>query len=71
LKGIYLERDIYEDHEWSLMEMKALMMLGVKVEVIEGHKLKILEDTSGQNHELCDDEDALALGKGKRGRFCP
>jgi len=46
--------------------MKALLVLGVKVEVIEGHKLKILEDTSEQNHELCDDEDALALVKSKR-----
>jgi hypothetical protein len=66
MKGIYLERDIYEDHEWSVQEMKALLALGVKVEVIEGHKLKILSDTSEQNHVLCDDEDALALIRHKR-----
>lgn len=54
MKGIYTEKDIYEDSEWTMQDMKALIALGVKVQVITGHKLKILSDTSDQLHELCD-----------------
>ena len=72
MKGIYLERDIYEPGEYTMKDVAALQQLGIKCEIIwEGipshpGKLKILEDTSEELHELCDDEDALAMVKHKR-----
>ena len=67
MKGIYFERDIYDRSEVTSWELIGLFFLGIKTEPIEnGAKIKILGDTSEQDHCLCDDEDAIALIRHKR-----
>ena len=66
MKGIYIERDIYEPSELTLDELVALQTLGIKVRTLPGGKVKILEDTSEQEHSVCGDEDILAMARRTR-----
>lgn len=54
MRGIYFERDIYEPGQWNVLDLEALVKLGIRFKVHVSGKLEILEDTSEQMHELCD-----------------
>ena len=69
MKGIYLEYDTYKMSEVASKEVDALRTLGIKFTLdFDNQIIKIVEDTSEQDHSLCDDEDVLALVKSLRQR---
>lgn len=69
MQGIYLERDIIELSKITPRELQALQELGIKLEIDgDNQVVRILEDTSEQDHALCDDPDAAALVKSIRRR---
>ena len=69
MKGIYLESNVYKMKDVASRELDALRTLGIVFTLdFDNQLIKIVEDTSEQEHTLCGDEDAIALVKGHR---CP
>jgi hypothetical protein len=69
MKGIYIENTVYKMEDLSSREVDALRTLGITFTLdLDNQVIKIVEDTHEQDHQLCGDEDAIALVKGHR---CP
>ena len=55
---------MYKMEDIAERELDALRTLGIVLTLDFDNKLvKIVKDTSEQDHSLCDDEDAIALVK--------
>jgi len=67
MKGIYIESTTYKMEDLSSREVDALRTLGIKFTLdFDNQVIRIIEDTSEQEHELCGDDDAIALVRGHR-----